>query len=107
MIGGRDLRVTSVEADATSKAGNVVAGLDPASPACAAELHDGMAITGRRGGKPGDSTVDYVLTVSDAGVARKIRFRPAGRATESIQQIALDRAAFSADPAGCRAALAG
>lgn len=95
------------DVDATEKAGNVVTGLDPASPAYAAGLRDGMTITGRGGGKPGDSTVDYVLKVSDAGAAREIRFRPAGKGAETVQRIVLDPTAFMADPSGCRAALAG
>ena len=103
----RPVFVRGWDAEATAKAGNVVTGLDAASPAHAAGLRDGMTIVRRVAGVPGDSGRDYVLTVSDAGRERRIAFRPAGRETETLQQIVLDRAAFAAAPAACAAALAG
>lgn len=93
--------------DATTRAGNVVTGLDPRSPAHAAGLRDGMKIVARKAGKPGDSRVDYVLEVADGAGARVIRFRPESRALETFQELQLDAAAFRATPATCAAALAG
>lgn len=92
---------------ATSNAGNVVTGLEPDSPAHAAGLREGMKIIRRTAGTPGDARNDYVLVVSDGGAERTITFRPAGKATETLQQLVLDRTRFAADPRGCSAALAG
>ncbi len=93
--------------DATEKADNVVTGLDPASPAYAAGLRDGMRLVRRESGRPGDARVDYVIIVSDAGTERRLRFTPAGKRTETVQELRLDAARFAAEPGTCRAALAG
>lgn len=95
------------DADATSTAGNVLTGVDPASNAYAAGLRDGMHIEKRIAGVPGDATQDYVLEVDDHGTRRTTRFRPAGKASVRMQQIVLDKAKFAATPEACRAALAG
>ena len=94
---------------ATAKAGNVVNGLDPASPAYAAGLRDGMKITGRKAGVVGDSRVDYTIAVAVSGDAgeRLITFRPAGKGNETLQELTLDAARFAAEPVACRVALAG
>ena len=94
------------DAAATGKAG-VVTGVDPASPAYAAGLHDGMTILRRLAGTPGDSRVEYGLRVRDGADERTISFRPAGRTSETLQQIVLDPARFAATPAACTASLAG
>jgi len=95
------------DSEATAKAGNVFAGVDPGSNAYAAGLRDGMKLVGRRAGEPGNAAVDYVLEVTDGPTTRTLTFRPAGRATARTQQIVLDPARFRADPEGCRRALAG
>lgn len=91
---------------ATGTAG-VVTGLDPRSPAYAAGLRDGMTILRRTAGVPDESRIDYILVVRDGAAERTIAFRPAGRTTETLQQIVLDRTRFAEDPKGCAAALAG
>ncbi len=93
--------------EATAKAGNVLAGVDPASNAYAAGLRDGMKVLRRSGGEPGNSAVDYVLEVQDGATRRSVTFRPAGRKTVRTQQIILDSARFAAEPDRCGAALAG
>lgn len=95
------------DADATSTAGNVLTGVDPASAAYAAGLRDGMRIAKRIAGTPGDSTVDYVVEIDDRGTRRTVRFRPAGKTIVRMQQIVLDTVRFAATPDACRAALAG
>ena len=94
-------------AEATEAAGNVVTGLDPASPAYAAGLRNGMKLLARIAGTPDDARVDYVMRVSDAGVERVIRFRPTGAGKLSVQELVLDRVAFARAPDRCQAALAG
>jgi predicted metalloprotease with PDZ domain len=95
------------DAEATSAAGNVVTGLDPASAAYAAGLRNGMTIEERLAGKPDDARVDYALRVDDAGKERIIRFRPAGRKRRTAQELVLDAAALSRAPQACRRGLAG
>lgn len=95
------------DSDATSKANNVLTGVDPASNAYAAGLRDGMTILRRLGGEPGNSAVDYVIEVRDGAATRTLRFRPAGKKTLRTQQIVLDAARFAAEPDKCRRALAG
>lgn len=95
------------DAGATSKAGNVLTGVDPASNAHAAGLRDGMKILRRIAGEPGNSAVDYVLEVQDGAEKRSFTFRPAGKKTLRTQQIVLDPARFTAEPEKCRVALAG
>ncbi len=95
------------DVDATSKAGNVLTGVDPASNAYAAGLRNGMKILRRIAGEPGNSTVDYVVEVQDGATKRTVTFRPAGKQTIRTQQIKLDKPRFAADPAKCTAALAG
>ncbi len=93
--------------DATSNAGNIVTGLDPASPAYAAGLRNGMKLLQRIGGKVGDSRAPYSLRVSDQGTERTITFLPAGKARLTTQELVLDAAKFAATPEQCRVSLAG
>lgn len=109
-----ELRIVSVpvfdlgwDMEATVNARSVITGIDPASNAYTAGLRDGMKILRRIGGELGNSTVDYVLEVQDGTTKRSVTFRPAGQRTMRAQQIALNVARFAAEPARCRAALAG
>jgi predicted metalloprotease with PDZ domain len=95
------------DSNATAKADNVFVGVDPSSNAYAAGLRDGMKFLRRLAGEPGNSAVDYVLEVEDGATKRSVTFRPAGRQTIRTQQIVLDPARFAAEPAKCKAALAG
>lgn len=101
----RPVFVRGWNADATSRAGNVVTGLDPGSPAYAAGLRDGMTIRERIAGKPDDARVDYVLRVRDGATDRTIRFRPAGRDHVIVQELVLDPAALARTPDACRHSL--
>lgn len=98
----RPVFVRGWDVDATSRAGNVVTGLDPGSPAYAAGLRDGMMIRERIGGKPDDARVDYVLRVRDGTTDRTIRFSPAGRTSVTVQEMVLDPAALARTPDNCR-----
>ena len=82
-------------------------GLDPASPAYAAGLRDGMKLLARVAGTPDDARIDYAMRVSDRGAERVIRFRPVGSGSLTVQELVLDRAAFARAPDVCRASLAG
>lgn len=91
----------------TEAAGGVVSGLDPASPAYAAGLRDGMTLLKRLAGTPDDARADYVLQARDGGGERTIRFRPTGKGRLTVQELMLDTAAFAADPEACRRSLSG
>ena len=80
---------------ATEAAGGVVTGLDPAGPAFAAGMRDGMRIIRREAGSPGDSSVEYVYRVDDGGTERLIRYLPAGRGTITFQRVVLSPDASS------------
>lgn len=91
------------DAEKTSASG-VVTGLDPASPAYAAGLRDGMAVIRREAGEVGDATVEYALRVRDGRQERVIRFMPVGKGTITLQQVRLTP---GADPAVCARSLSG
>lgn len=72
---------------ATEAAGGVVTGLDPAHPAYAAGLRDGMRILRREGGVPGDAGVEYVYRVMDGDTERVVRYLPQGKGRVIVQRV--------------------
>jgi predicted metalloprotease with PDZ domain len=95
------------DADATTKAGNVITGLRKDSPAHRAGLRDGMKIVERVAGEPGDSTVEYVLKVLDGERERKIRFLPGGDQELVVQRLVLVKKLSTAQREACTRTLAG
>lgn len=91
------------DAEKTTAAG-VVTGLDPASPAYAAGLREGMGVVRREAGSPGDATVEYALRVRDGGQERVIRFMPVGPGVITLQQVRLTP---GADARTCARSLSG
>jgi predicted metalloprotease with PDZ domain len=91
------------DAGATASAGNIVAGVDPALPAYAAGLRDGMKILARTEGETDNALVPYALLVEDQGQQRTIRYLPQGHGSVAVQQI---RLATVASPT-CRFTLGG
>jgi predicted metalloprotease with PDZ domain len=77
------------DGEATAKAGMRVVGTDPASPAYAAGLRDGMTILARVEGQPGDALAPYALQVDDHGARRVIRYLPQGPTKVTVQQVRL------------------
>lgn len=92
---------------ATTAADNVVTGLDPASPAYAAGLRNGMKIIARDAGTPGDSRVMYVLRVDDKGTKRTLTFKPEGKTFATVQEVVLDAGLVKARPDYCARTLGG
>jgi predicted metalloprotease with PDZ domain len=74
---------------ATTRAGNVVTGVDTAGPAYPAGLRDGMRLLRRDSGVPGDASVELVYVVDDGGTERVIRYMPVGRTTIRFQRVHL------------------
>jgi predicted metalloprotease with PDZ domain len=93
--------------EATTRAGNVVTGLDPDSPAYAAGLRNGMTILKRESGRPGDPTVPLVYLVRDGDVERRIEFLPHGKRRFTMQRLELPAADDTAAREGVRRRLAG
>jgi predicted metalloprotease with PDZ domain len=81
------------DVEATGKAGNVITGLRKDSPAYMAGMRDGMRLTGREAGVPGDSSQEYALKVEDGGVPRVIRFLPKGKDDITLQRVVVRKPA--------------
>jgi len=76
--------------EATQANGNVIAGVDPALPAYAAGLRDGMVLLRRDGGEIGDSTQEIAYVVRDGETERTFRYMPRGHGVFTLQQLVLD-----------------
>lgn len=77
------------DTEASAAAGNIATGVDPALPAYAAGLRDGMKILERVEGEPGNAMRPYALLVDDHGTRRTIRYLPQGLTHETVQQMRL------------------
>jgi predicted metalloprotease with PDZ domain len=80
---------------AATNATRVITGLDPASPAYAAGLRDGMGLIRRESGEIGNSAVEIVYRVDDAGTERIIRYLPQGKGRITLQRVTLTPEATS------------
>lgn len=87
--------------------GRMIAGVDPAGPAYAAGLRDGMKYLGRQGGKPGDSAIEIGLAIEENGKPRVIRFLPKGPGEVTVQRIKLPATLTPDARAACVKAVAG
>jgi predicted metalloprotease with PDZ domain len=74
---------------AATNATRVITGLDPASPAYAAGLRDGMRLIRRESGEIGNAAVEIVYRVEDAGTERIIRYLPQGKGRITLQRVVL------------------
>jgi predicted metalloprotease with PDZ domain len=74
---------------ATRVAGGIIAGVDPASPAYAAGMRDGMRLVRREHGVIGDSSVEIAYRVADADGERIVRYLPEGKEEHEVQQMVL------------------
>jgi predicted metalloprotease with PDZ domain len=91
-----------------SAATGIITGVDPAGPAYAAGMRDGFKRVGREGGKDGDSRVELGYRVVDAsGVERLILYRPEGRATMTLQQLAVAPGLDAPAKAACARTVSG
>lgn len=84
------------DAGATAAAGNVVTGVDPASPAYAAGMRDGMRLLRRQPGEFGNAAVEIAYVVVDGENERVIRYLPAGKGQITFQRIVPTSTATSA-----------
>lgn len=100
------VRALGFDGDTTAATGEF-AGVDPAGPAYAAGLRDGMRFVAKEGGASDDSSVETVFRVSDAGQERVIRYKPEGKATVSFQRLSVPDGLTPAHEAACAKTLAG
>lgn len=92
----------------TSAKTGVISGVDPAGPAYAAGLRDGMKRLARVGGKPGDSRVPIAYRVAGAdGGEQVIQYLPAGRATFQLQTVSVPPGLTATQRAACVRELGG
>ena len=73
--------------DATEKAGNIIAGVNPEGPAHAAGMRNGMQLIGRDAGTLGDPSVEIAYRVKDGDTERVIRYMPEGKAQVTFQRV--------------------
>ncbi|MBP7650885.1 MAG: M61 family peptidase, partial [Phenylobacterium sp.] len=86
----------------------IISGVDPAGPAYAAGLRDGMKRLGREGGKEGDSRVPIGYRVAGPdGAPRLISYLPAGKATYDLQEVSVRPGLSGEQRAACVADLSG
>lgn len=85
----------------------VISGVDPAGPAHAAGLRDGMKYLGRQGGKVGDGSVEIGFAVEDNGKPRVIRFLPKGASEITVQKVVVPANLTPDARAACVKAVAG
>jgi predicted metalloprotease with PDZ domain len=94
------------DAEATRRAGGIIAGVGPDSPAYAAGMRNGMRLIRREAGKVGDSTVEIAYRVADGEGERVVRYLPQGTRDFEVQQMALTVAGPEQE-ARCEARLGG
>ena len=80
----RGFDITATQAD-----NNIIAGVDPALPAYAAGLRDGMVLLRRDGGQIGDAEQEIAYVVHDGGAERTIRYMPRGHGAFTRQRLEL------------------
>jgi predicted metalloprotease with PDZ domain len=90
---------------ATRIAEGIIAGVDPAGPAHAAGMRNGMTLVLRETGVIGDSSQTLSYRVKDGGEEKIIAYLPEGQAVHQVQRIAL--AGDDADASACTARLGG
>lgn len=92
----------------TTAATGVFDGVDPAGPAYAAGLRDGMRFVAKEGGVADDSSVETVFRVTDTdGAERVIRYRPEGKTMVTFQRLSVPEGLTPAQERACVRTLSG
>jgi predicted metalloprotease with PDZ domain len=76
--------------EATQANNNVIAGVDPALPAYAAGVRNGMTLIRRDGGEIGDSEREIAYVMRDGETERSFRYMPRGHGSFTLQELQLD-----------------
>ncbi len=93
--------------EATSANNDIITGVDPALPAYAAGMRDGMELLGREGGMIGDAEQEIAYRVRDGAAERLIRYMPRGHGMVRLQRLELAAPLEGAALAQCLAVLGG
>lgn len=93
--------------EATQANNDIVAGVDPALPAYAAGVRNGMVLVRRDGGEIGDSEKEIVYVMRDGGTERTFRYMPRGHGEYPVQRLELAQDLAGERLAQCVAAIAG
>lgn len=75
--------------EATQANNNVIAGVDPALPAYAAGVRNGMILIRRDGGEIGDSEQEIAYVLRDGQTERTFRYTPRGHGSFTLQELRL------------------
>jgi predicted metalloprotease with PDZ domain len=94
------------DARATRQAEGTITGVDPAGPAYAAGMRDGMKLVRREGSAANDSTLPLAYRIADADGEKLISYLPIGRTRHAVQRIAIGAANEEAK-AACKNRLGG
>ncbi|MEZ5960838.1 MAG: hypothetical protein R3C30_10510 [Hyphomonadaceae bacterium] len=92
---------------ATQANNNIIAGVDPALPAYAAGMRNGMTLIRRDGGEIGNSEIEITYVVRDRETERSIRYLPTGQGSYTQQSLELATDMSGERLAQCRAVIAG
>jgi predicted metalloprotease with PDZ domain len=94
-------------ANALQSNGNIITGVDPALPAYAAGMRDGMVLVRRDAGVIGDAETQITYVVRDGDGERAITYYPRGRGTYVRQTFELALPLEDERYARCRAVIGG
>ncbi|MDB5693775.1 MAG: hypothetical protein JWO81_2838 [Alphaproteobacteria bacterium] len=75
------------DVSATQDANMAIRGVDPAGPAYAAGMRDGMRLIRREAGELGDSSREIAYRVEDKGVEKVIRYMPQSKESFEVQRV--------------------
>jgi predicted metalloprotease with PDZ domain len=92
---------------ATQANNNIIAGVDPALPAYAVGLRNGMVLIRRDGGEIGNAEMEITYVVRDGDTERTFRYMPRGRGTFTTQRLELAQDLEGDRLAQCMRAIAG
>lgn len=93
--------------EATQANNNVITGVDPAHPAYAAGLRDGMVLIRRDGGEIGNAELEIGYVVRDGETERTLRYMPRSGVTFTEQRLVLSDNLVDNALAQCQAVIAG
>jgi len=93
--------------EATQANNDIIAGVDPALPAYAAGIRNGMVLIRREGGEIGNSELEIAYVVRDGETERTFRYMPTGQGTYAQQRLELAADLSGERLAQCRAVIAG
>lgn len=93
--------------EATQANSNIITGVDPALPAYAAGLRNGMVLVRRDGGEIGNAEMEITYIVRDGDTERTFRYMPRGRGTFTTQRLELAQNLEGERLAQCTRAIAG